>query len=229
MAWAALVFMAEVASITAEPRAVEKNKGTGTRAARRLRARGLVPAILYGHKQANQPIAVARDEVWAFIKKGRHLAQIQVGESTEMALIRDVQWDHLGKEIIHLDFYRVSADERVTTQVSLVLHGTPVGISEGGTLEQPGHTLEISCVATAIPDHIRVDVDHLHLNDILHVRDLKLPEGVVAVSDPDQVLVHIVPKKASETAAPTAEAAAAAEPEVIGRKEKKEEEEAPKK
>jgi large subunit ribosomal protein L25 len=213
--------MAEAVTIQVEPRDAAKNKGTGSRVARRLRARGMVPAIVYGHKLANQPIAVSRDQVWAMIKKGSHLAQLQIGDAaTEMVLVRDVQWDHLGKEIIHLDFVRVSAHERVTTEVPIVLHGTPVGLSEGGSLEQPIHSIEISAEVTSIPDQIRVDVEHLRLNDVIHVRELKLPNGVTAVTDADQVVVQVTIKKAAEPTAPAE--AAANEPEVIGRREKKE-------
>lgn len=222
--------MAQAVTIPVEPRDPEKNKGTGSRVSRRLRAQGRIPAILYGHKQANQPLTVARDDVWSMIKKGHHLAELSIGDKTEMALVRDVQWDHLGKEIIHLDFYRVDPNERVTTTVSLSMHGSPAGLSEGGMLEVPVHTLSISCLVTAIPDTIRVDVSDLHLGGMIHVRDLKLPEGVTAEDDPDLVLAHVVLRKVEVEPAPApAEAAETAEPEVIGRKEKKEEEEPEKK
>ncbi len=215
--------MAEAVTIQFEPRDAAKNKGTGTRIARRLRERGMVPAIVYGHKQANQPIAVSREAVWALLKKGSHLAELQGGGGREMALIRDVQWDHLGKEIIHLDFVRVSADERVTTEVPLVLHGTPIGLSEGGTLEHLLHSLEISAEVTSIPSQIRVDIDHLHLNDVIHIHELKLPAGVTPVADPDLAVVQIAVKK--EAVEPVAGEGESAEPEVIGRKEKKEDDE----
>jgi large subunit ribosomal protein L25 len=222
--------MAGAYTVSAEPRDPAKNKGTGTRAVRKLRAAGRVPAILYGHKQDNLPITLAREDVWTLIKRGQHVAQLKLGEQTEMALIRAVQWDHLGREILHLDFYRVSAHERVRTEVALVMHGTPIGLSEGGTLEQPSHQVTVLCEVTSIPDSIRVEVSHLRVNDAVHLRDLVLPEGVTTEGDPDMVLVHVVLKKAeAEPAAATPGAEGTpAQPEVIGRKEKKEgEEEAP--
>jgi large subunit ribosomal protein L25 len=221
--------MAQAVTIAVEPRDPAKNKGTGTRAARRLRAQGRVPAILYGHKQANQPITLARDDVWNMIKKGTHLAQLNLGETTEMALVRDVQWDHLGKEIIHLDFYRVDANERVSTTVPITIHGTAAGLHEGGMLELPVHSLSIECLVTQIPDSIRVDVSELHIGGMIHVRDLNLPEGVKVEDDPDQVVAHVVLRKVEVEPAPVAAEPAQAEPEVIGRKEKKDEEEAEKK
>jgi len=209
--------MADAVTIAVEPRDPAKNKGTGSRVARKLRAQGKIPAIVYGHKVDPQPITISRDDVWQMVKKATHLAQLKIGDAqTEMVLVRDVQWDHLGKEIIHLDFARVSADESISTDVTLTLYGTAPGVAEGGVLDFVIHTLHVKCRATSIPDTIRVSLDDLHLNQAIHVRDLKLPEGVVATSDPDLVLVHVTtPKSATETGAV---AEGAAEPEVIGRK-----------
>ena len=207
--------MAEAVTIQAEARDPQKNKGTGSRVSRRLRAKGRIPAIIYGHKQAPAPISLTRDDVWAMIKKATHLAQLKIGDTaTEMVLVRDVQWDHLGKEIIHLDFARVSADESIHTQVALEYHGTAPGTAEGGVLEQLVRSLEVTCRATAIPDHIRVELGELKLGQGIHLRDLKLPEGVVAVADGDLLLVHVV----EPAAEPEPEPGSTAEPEVIGRK-----------
>lgn len=100
--------MANAVSVRVEPRDPLKNKGTGTRVTRRLRAQGLIPGVIYGHKQAVVPIALTRDDVWRMIKTPGQLADLDVRGTTETVLIRDVQWDHLGKEILHLDFARVS-------------------------------------------------------------------------------------------------------------------------
>jgi len=209
--------MADAVTIHAQARDPGKNKGTGTRVSRRLRAKGRIPAIIYGHKQAPAPISLARDDVWTMIKKATHLAQLQVGEATEMVLVRDVQWDHLGKEIIHLDFARVSADESIHTQVALEFHGTPPGIAEGGVLDVLVHSIEVSCRATAIPDHVRVNLGELHLNQGIHVRDLALPEGVEALAEPELLLAHVVTRAAEPEPAEGA-AGGSVEPEVIGRK-----------
>src|SRR5512147_333819 len=132
--------MAEAVKIAVEARDPQKNKGTGTRVARGLRARGRIPAIIYGHKKDPVPISVAREAVWEMIKKSTHLAEISLGGATETVLVRDVQWDHLGKEIIHLDFARVSAEESIETEVRLDVRGLAAGVAEGGVLEQPVHT-----------------------------------------------------------------------------------------
>lgn len=214
--------MADAVTITVEARDPAKNKGTGSRVSRKLRAQGKIPAIVYGHKQPVQPITIARDDVWQMIKKSSHLAKLNINGATEMVLVRDVQWDHLGKEIIHLDFARVSADETVTTEVKLELHGTAPGVSEGGVLDFLVHTLEVTCLATSIPDSIRVEIGDLHLDKAIHVKDLVLPKGVTTEVDPDLTLVHVTTPRANVEPTP---GEGGTEPEVIGRKaeDKKEE------
>ena len=110
--------MPDTAKIKVEPRDPQKNKGTGTRVARRLRRQGLVPGVIYGHKQAVVPITLTRDDVWRMIKTPGRLADLDVSGTAETVLIRDVQWDHLGKEVLHLDFARVSAEEMIETEVA---------------------------------------------------------------------------------------------------------------
>jgi large subunit ribosomal protein L25 len=221
--------MAEAVVLRAEPRDPKKNRGTGTRVARRLRAQGRVPAIVYGHKQAPMPISLARDDAWELFKRSSHVAQLQIGEATEMVLIREIQWDHLGKEILHLDFSRVSAEESIETEVRIEPRGAAPGLHEGGILEFLVHSVKVVCRATDIPDAIRADLSGLHLGQALHVRDLVVPPGVTVHADPDQLLLHIVAPRAA--AEPTAAATAAAEeapaqPELIrARDEKKEKEE----
>ncbi|HEV3121856.1 MAG TPA: 50S ribosomal protein L25 [Isosphaeraceae bacterium] len=211
--------MAETLTLTVEMRDPKKNVGTGSRAMRRLRAAGRVPGIVYGHKKTPTAVALTREDAWEIIKRSTHLAQLQIDGQTEMVLVREVQWDHLGKEIIHFDFSRVSAEESIEIEVRLELRGTAPGTLGGGILEQLIHKLTLTCLANAIPDSIRADVSHLELNQAIHVRDLTLPPGVKVDADPDQLLVHVVPPRvaAPEPAAVEAEATSA-EPELIGRK-----------
>jgi len=214
--------MAETVTLQVESRDPQKNQGTGTRVARRLRSRGRVPAIVYGHKQTPVPITVARDDVLLILKRSTHLAQLQIGDTTQMVLVRDIQWDHLGKEVLHLDFARVSAEESIETEVRLEVRGTPAGASEGGVLEVLVHSIKVTCRANAIPDSIRVDVSGLHLDEAAHVRDLVLPEGVTVDADPDLLLMHVVAPRAAEVAAPAIEPGPS-QPELIRRPEEKEE------
>ena len=153
------------------------------------------------------------------IKKSTHLAQLEFDGTSEMVLVRDVQWDYLGKEIIHLDFARVNAEESIVTEVRLDLRGTAPGTSEGGVLEHMIHAIEVHCRATAIPDAIKIDVSSLHMGESIHVRDLKLPEGVTTTVDPEVLLVHVVAPAAEPEPTETTEGT---QPEVIKaeRKEK---------
>jgi large subunit ribosomal protein L25 len=216
--------MAEAVKIQVEARDPAKNKGTGTRAARKLRAQGRIPAIIYGHKQTPVPVSLPRESVWEMIKKSTRLAELQLSGGIETVLVREVQWDHLGKEIIHLDFTRVSADESIETEVRLDVRGTAPGVAEGGVLEVLVHTVRVTCRANAIPDVIRVDVSNLHLDQAIHVRDLALPEGVTIDADPDQLLVHVTSRAAAPEPTQTEAEAAAQQPEVI-KPERREKEE----
>jgi large subunit ribosomal protein L25 len=189
--------MSEAARIHVEPRDVQKNKGTGTRVARRLRKSGRIPAVIYGHKQDVVPVTLSYDDVWRMVKSPGHLAELDLRGQTETVLIREVQWDHLGKEIIHLDFARVSAEEIVETEVPLDLRGQPAGTAVGGVLEHLVHSLSIKCRAAAIPDSIKVDISELQLDQGIHVRDLKLPPDVTVEADPDLLLVHLVTRMAA--------------------------------
>lgn len=209
--------MSEVLTLQAQARDPEKNKGTGTRVARRLRRSGLIPAIVYGHKETPAPVALPREEVARLVKRSGHLAELRIGDRTEMVLVKAVQWDYLGKEIIHLDFARVRADEAINTQVRLELHGMAPGTADGGVVEFLVHSLDVTCQARSIPDSLRVEISGLGLGDGIHVRDLTLPEGVTATADPDLLIVHVVVRHAAPE--PTvAGGEGGSEPEVIGRK-----------
>jgi len=205
--------MAEALKIRVEPRDPAKNKGTGTRVVRRLRREGRIPAVIYGHKQEVVPITLSHDDVWHMIKAASHLAELDLGGKTETVLIRDVQWDNLGKEILHLDFARVSAEEEIETDVNIELRGQPAGIAEGGILEQLVHSMRIKCPAGAIPGSIKVDIGHLNVDDGVYVRDLSLPAGVTVDAEGDLLIVHVVVR--GTTAEPTTEEAAAAAAEAV--------------
>jgi large subunit ribosomal protein L25 len=212
--------MADAVKIQAEARDPAKNKGTGSRVSRRLRKRGRIPAIIYGHKQTPVPISLTRESVWEMIKKSTHLAELNLGATTETVLVRDIQWDHLGKEILHLDFARVSIDETIDTDVRLEVRGLAPGVHEGGTLELLVHELRVTCHANTIPDSIKVDVSALKIGDAIHVKDLALPEGVTSHADPDTLLIHVVSRNPEAETATGADAVI--QPEVIKpeRKEK---------
>jgi large subunit ribosomal protein L25 len=197
--------------IAAEPR-----PGLGSRANKRLRDTGRVPGVVYGHKEAVVPVALPKKELVNHLNKGAHVFDLGLDGKTEKVLVKEVQYDHLGIEVIHVDFARVSADERVEVTVPLELKGTPVGEADGGVLQQIVAELEIECLVTDIPSAVVHNVTEMKLDDVLHIRELTLPPGVKALQDEDLVVAQV---KAIEEEAPAADAeAGAAEPEVIGRK-----------
>jgi large subunit ribosomal protein L25 len=218
--------MSDIAKILVEPRNPAKNKGTGTRVVRRLRKNGRIPAVIYGHKQAVVPITLARDDVLRIVKTPGHLAELDVNGTAETVLIRDVQWDHLGKEVLHLDFARVSAEEIIETEVALESRGVPAGIAAGGVFEHLVHSLKIACRAGSIPDSLKMDVGHLQIGDGVKVRDLVLPADVTVKADLDLLLAHVIMRAVVEEPKPEAAPEAEAQPEVIKpeRKEKEKEE-----
>ena len=197
----------------------DKREGHGSRAAARLRKQGRVPAVVYGHKQATVSVSLAQEDLENAIRHGVRVVDLRLDGGVEKALIREVQWDHLGKDVLHVDFTRVAADERIHVSVPIELRGIAPGVTGGGILDQPLHTLHVECLAVSLPESIRVNVNELQLGGAIHVKDLHLPEGVKALDDPEAIVVHIkAPEAVPEPAAAAAEAGAQAEPEVIGRK-----------
>ena len=200
----------------------QKRDGRGSRAARRLRAAGRVPAVVYGHKEETIPLSVAAEDILRVIHHRARVIDLQTESKVEKALIREVQWDHLGKDVLHVDFARVVAGERIEIEVPIELRGSAPGVAGGGVLDQPMHTLPIECLALSAPESIRVNINDLQVGGVIHVGDLHLPPDVKALADDDAVVVHVV-APIEEAAAPAAEPAEQAEPEVIGRQRAAEE------
>src|SRR5947209_3945055 len=159
----------------------------GSQKARQMRRKGLVPAVVYGHKEETVSISLPAEELEKAIRHGVRVVDLKTGGTVQKALIKEVQWDHLGKELLHVDFARVAADERVVVTVPIELRGIAPGVGAGGVLDQPIHTLSVECLAISLPESIRVNVNELQLGGSIHVRDLHLPEGVKVMADPDAI------------------------------------------
>ena len=204
--------------VTAKPRSE-----LGSRANKRLRDSGMLPGVVYGHKEAVVPVTLPRKELVSHLNRGAHVFELALEGKNERVLVKEVQYDHLGLEVIHVDFARVSLDEKVKVTVPIELKGTPKGEADGGVLQQIVSEIEVECLVTEIPDAIRHNVSELGLNEVLHIRDLKLPPGVRAIPDGEVIVATV--KEIAETEAVPAEGETA-EPEVIGRKAGEEEAEA---
>lgn len=201
----------------------EERQSSGSSKAQKLRKTGMVPCVVYGHKEATLSVSVSHDELMAAVRHNSRVVDLVVGGKTEKAQIVELQWDHLGKDVLHVDFKRVSADERIEQVVPIELRGVAPGVAEGGRLDQPLHTLRVECPALNIPTSIRVAINDLHLDAAIHVKELKLPDGVKALSDPDAIVVHVIRPKVEP--APGTELPGSVEPEVITRKKGEEEDE----
>jgi large subunit ribosomal protein L25 len=214
--------MAESIELSAEPR-----KESGTRHARKLRKEGLVPAVVYGHGEATESLAISKDAFGKAIRHGARVVDLKQSAGVQKAVIREVQWDALGQDILHVDFARVAADERITLDVRVELRGIAPGIAAGGVVVQPIHNLSVECLVISVPESIRVNVGELMIGQSIHVKDLVLPEGLVVKNDPEAIIVQVIQQAAEEPAAAVPGAAAElAEPEVITKKKAEEGEEA---
>lgn len=207
-------------SLTAQTRA-----RVGSAEARRIRRQNNIPAVVYGHKEANENIAISHDDFWSVIRHNQRIIDVEIkGAKPQKCLVRDVQWDVFGKEVVHVDFERVDADERIHLTIPVKLKGTPI-IPAGAVLNFHLHELEIECAVVNIPEAVVVNVLDLKLGQPIHVRDLQLPEGVKALTDADETVVAIVVHV--EQAEPTPiEGSSVAEPEVLTARKPAEEGEA---
>lgn len=212
---------------------VTKRENTGKGVARRLRADGKVPAVVYGGHREATPISVDRKTVSELIQKSQHgirsifLLKMTDTDQQRHAMIKDFQIDPISRKMTHIDFVRVSMDEKIKVTIPVHTVGSAIGVKEGGLMDFQVRDLHIECLPNAIPDTIDVDITNLNIHDYLRIADLKLPEGVKVLDDPERVVVGVTHVRAE--AEPTPEAAAAgaaeaAEPEVI-RKGKAETEE----
>src|SRR4029079_7735330 len=170
--------MADAVKLTTEART-----GKGSRDANRLRKAGRVPAVVYGHKEETVAVTVSRDERAAALRHHARTVDLDLNGKAETVLIQEVQHDHLGTGLVHVDFRRVSKDERIRTTVEIELRGTAPGTTSGGVLDQPLHSIHIECPALAIPESIRVKIDMLQIGMAIHVKELELPPGVKALDD----------------------------------------------
>ena len=205
--------------------ATAREKG-GKGAARQLRARGQVPAVIYGHGREPMSLSLnARDldKLLGHIQAESTVIEVTVEGHTAKTLIREIQRHPIKRQILHVDFQALVAGEKVIVSIPIVLIGTAEGVKlEGGVLEQPLRELEIEVDPSNIPDHVELDVTNMMIGDSLHVSDLKVPEGVEIQDDPETSVAVLAAPRAVVEETPAAEGAegaveGVAEPEVIGK------------
>lgn len=202
--------------LQAKPRA-DAGKGS----ARRLRAEGLIPAVVYGrHLETPAQIAVdplAVKKAIATPHRLNTLLALRVdGTPERLVLLKEYQQDPVTREILHADFIDVRENEQVKVKVPLVLVGKPVGVLEGGVLSQSRRDLEVHALPTAIPEKIEADVSHLKIAQSLHINDVKLPAGVRVKTGVNYTLAVVAVPEKEEVVAPVVVAAVPGAPAVAG-------------
>ena len=215
---------------------VATREGIGKGVARKLRAAGRVPAVLYGMDQAPIPLSIDRRTMATLIhgEAGENTIfdmhiEGRDAEKSILAFARSAQYHPVSERLVHVDLLRISADHPIHTTIPIRLIGTPAGVKTGGILEHLLRHLDIRCLPLQIPESVEVPVEHLDIGQSMTVADLEVPEGVTVLSDPRTAVVLVEsPAKlaAAETAAEEAKAAeekAAEEPEAEETKEKEEE------
>jgi large subunit ribosomal protein L25 len=211
------------ANLTATPRA-----GTGKGSARKLRASGRVPAVIYGHGEETRMLSIDAHELdvlFSRIRVGSTILDVAIeGEKPVKALVREIQKNVVRDSILHVDLYQIHAGERVTVQVQIRLVGAAPGVKAGGILQQALAELDVRCLPDQIPSALEVDVSALEIGDSIHVSDITAPSGVEIETDAVRTVCSVQPpavEAAPEVAPVVAEVA---EPEVIGKGKTEEEE-----
>jgi large subunit ribosomal protein L25 len=202
----------------------EQRTAVGRSATRKLKARGIIPAIVYGGKEKPQPLQVSARDINAMLSHAAGeniLVELEIAgeKSNRTALVQEIQHSPVGGDILHIDFHAVSMDEKIQAEVPLEPTGIANGVKNfGGLLEQSLRSLPIECLPRDLPDRITVDVSNLDIGDSIHVRDIQLPNGVTAKVQPDLTAFSVLAPAVEEEPVPVVAEGAEAGPEVITEK-----------
>ena len=207
---------------------IRTDRGTGV--ARKLRVTGHVPAVIYGHGREPQSLTVNTrelDRLLGTVSAASTVIELSVEGRTARTLIREIQRHPVKRSIVHVDFQELVAGEKITVSIPLRFIGTADGVrNSGGILEETMHQVHLRLDPTSIPDHIDVDVTPLTIGHSIHIRDLKLPEGVTVLDEAGATICVCIAPKTEVVAAPAEGEPGAAEPELIRKAKVEGEEEA---
>ncbi len=182
---------------------IERREELGKGGARRLRRAGYIPAILYSpHKDDPEvPIKILKKEFHKIFSGDaeHHVLNLKLEDEELMAVIKEIQRDPIKSDVLHVDFFKVFKGEKVIVEVPIELIGEAKGVKKGGILEHLLREIEIEAIPSQIPDAIEVDVSDLDLGDTVLVEDLKLPEGVEAITPLETAVVSILSPIKEET------------------------------
>ncbi|MFH2126520.1 MAG: 50S ribosomal protein L25 [Pseudomonadota bacterium] len=172
-----------------------RRESTGKGPAKQMRAKGQVPAVFYAGGQEAAKLTIEQAEIERLLRGtsggNAFLSLTIAGEAPRMAVIKDLQFDYLGKSILHADFYEVRADQELTLEVSIELVGEPKGMTTGALLSQSAYTASVTGLVADIPDSISLDISEMEMGDSLHAENLPLPEGVKLAGDDNFMVVSL--------------------------------------
>jgi large subunit ribosomal protein L25 len=202
----------------------EKRQGLGTNAARRLRAQGFVPAVLYGESLETTPLVLSKKDIVQILRleSGENtIFKVAVEGGAYDAMIKELQVDPASDELLHVDLIRISMDKPIRVTVPVIHRGEPIGVkTEGGFIDFVTREVEVECLPRDIPESLGIDISELHVNQSIKIESMAVPAGVRIISDPATVLVLVsLPHKEEEFPGEKPEGEVAAEepkePEVI--------------
>jgi len=203
-------------------------EGAGRAKAKDLRDSGFLPAVVYFHGKDALSVKISRSSLLKLVHQHRLesvIINLQIKDDKKAkgrpCLVKEIQYDPVSENIIHVDFNEISLTESIKVNVPIEIKGEAIGVKqEGGSLEHLLWEIEVECLPTNIPKNIEVDISALKMGDAIHVKDMVFPEGIKSLHDETAVVLHVVAPMKEEVPLEGAEGEAAAEPEVI--KEKKE-------
>jgi len=201
----------------------QKRDTFGKNEARRLRAKGLIPGVLYGGQGEGTPLAVNPRELMRILHSEsgvNTLISLKLDGGDARVLVKEYQVDPIEHKLLHADFYRIALDKMLTVAIPVQLRGEAKGAKQqGGVVDFVHREIEIECLPTDIPEKVEVDVSELLIGQSIRVRDLPEDPKWKALSDPDMMIVHVVALKAEEEPAAAEAAAVAATPVAPGEPE----------
>ena len=178
---------------------VELRDNIGKEINKKFRREGIVPGVLYSpHDKENLILKVKNDELLKlFSAKSQGLIDLEIGDGKKkvnrLAIVKDVQYNSLKKQIVHIDFYGVTLKEKLTLEVDIELIGEPIGVEEGGILQVELRKVEIECLPSKVPDSLKADISSLQVGDHISVGGMEIPEGVKILTELDRVVAAVVP------------------------------------
>lgn len=178
---------------------VELRNDTGKEVNKKFRREGIVPGVLYSpHDKKNLLLKVKREDLLKLLSEKKHgIIDLEIDDGQKnferLAIIKDIQYNPLKRQMVHVDFYGATLKEKLTIEVRIELIGEPIGLKEGGILEVKLREVEIECLPSQVPESLKADISHLKINDHLTVGELDIPKGIEVLIEPDRIIASVYP------------------------------------